>query len=290
MNYTEWLNYATTVLQANLVHDPYLNPKIDANLLLQAVTKKSKAMLFAFGETHLSHDQLAELTLLLQRRQKGEPIAYILGEKEFWSLPLKVSKHTLIPRPDTERVVEIALDWAYKRLEQQTNLHILDLGTGTGAIALALASELGDKAVITAVDIKAEAVSLAEENRQHLGFKQVTFLQSDWFNALQSQQFDLIVSNPPYIDKTDENLKLGDVRFEPLSALVSAQQGLSDLYKIIENAPLYLTAKGALILEHGWQQATAVQQFFQHYDWDEIQSWQDYAGLDRVTKGVIRAK
>ncbi|WGE71298.1 peptide chain release factor N(5)-glutamine methyltransferase [Actinobacillus equuli subsp. haemolyticus] len=290
MTYTEWLAYAVNALQANLAQDPYLHPKTDANILLQAVTKRSKSAIFAFGETELNQTEMSQLEELLTRRLQGEPMAYILGEKEFWSLPLKVSPHTLIPRPDTERLVEVALEWAYKRLEIQKTLQILDLGTGTGAIALALASELGDKAQILGVDFKAEAVALAETNRQNLGFQNVSFLQSDWFSALENQQFDLIVSNPPYIDKQDENLKYGDVRFEPLSALVAEENGLSDLQKIIQNAPLYLANNGALMLEHGWQQAQAVQQIFQQYQWDEIASFQDYGGNDRLTKAVRKAK
>ncbi|WGE55098.1 peptide chain release factor N(5)-glutamine methyltransferase [Actinobacillus equuli subsp. equuli] len=290
MTYTEWLAYAVNALQANLAQDPYLHPKTDANILLQAVTKRSKSAIFAFGETELNQTEMSQLEALLTRRLQGEPMAYILGEKEFWSLPLKVSPHTLIPRPDTERLVEVALEWAYKRLEIQKTLQILDLGTGTGAIALALASELGDKAQILGVDFKAEAVALAETNRQNLGFSNVSFLQSDWFSALENQQFDLIVSNPPYIDKQDENLKYGDVRFEPLSALVAEENGLSDLQKIIQNAPLYLANNGALMLEHGWQQAQAVQQIFQQYQWDEIASFQDYGGNDRLTKAVRKAK
>ncbi|MDE8034056.1 peptide chain release factor N(5)-glutamine methyltransferase [Actinobacillus equuli subsp. equuli] len=290
MTYTEWLAYAVNALQANLVQDPYLHPKTDANILLQAVTKRSKSAIFAFGETELNPTEMSQLETLLTQRLQGEPMAYILGEKEFWSLPLKVSPHTLIPRPDTERLVEVALEWAYKRLEIQKTLQILDLGTGTGAIALALASELGDKAKIVGVDFKPEAVALAETNRQNLGFQNVTFLQSDWFSALENQQFDLIVSNPPYIDKQDENLKYGDVRFEPLSALVAEEDGLSDLQKIIQNAPLYLYDNGALMLEHGWQQAQAVQQIFKQYQWDEIASFQDYGGNDRLTKAVRKAK
>ena len=235
MNYAQWLRYAEQRLLENVEQDPFLNVKVDANILLQAVTKRSKSAIFAFSETVLSEAELAELNALLARRAKGEPIAYILGEKEFWSLPLAVSTATLIPRPDTECLVEVALEWAYKRLNSQETLHILDLGIGTGAIALALASELGEKAQIIGVDKQAEAVQLAEQNRQKLGFEQVCFLQSDWFSVLENHCFDLIVSNPPYIDKDDENLTKGDVRFEPLTALVAEQHGLSDLQKIIEN-------------------------------------------------------
>lgn len=283
MNYSEWLNYAEQKLWQNIAQDPFLNAKVDANILLQAVTKRSKSAIFAFSETLLSKAELAQLDELLSRRVQGEPIAYILGEKEFWSLPLAVSGATLIPRPDTERLVEVALEWANKRLNSQPQLQILDLGTGTGAIALALASELGAKAQIIGVDKQAEAVKLAEFNRQKFGFSNIRFMQSDWFSALEKQKFDLIVSNPPYIDKDDENLKQGDVRFEPLTALVAAQNGLSDLQKIIENAPLYLTAQGALMLEHGWQQATQLQEIFKQRQWLNIATFKDYANNDRVT-------
>nr|WP_231401415.1 peptide chain release factor N(5)-glutamine methyltransferase [Glaesserella parasuis] len=266
--------------------DPFLNAKADANILLQAVTKRSKSAIFAFAETELNESELCQLAELLARRAKGEPMAYILGEKEFWSLPLAVSTATLIPRPDTERLVEVALEWAYKRLDTQEKLHILDLGTGTGAIALALASELGKKADIIGIDKQPDAVELAEKNRQKLEFDNVRFLPSDWFEALKNQRFDLIVSNPPYIDKDDESLTQGDVRFEPLTALVAEQNGLSDLQKIIQNAPLYLTQNGALMLEHGWQQAASVQDIFQQNQWNAVTTFQDYGGNDRVTVAI----
>ncbi len=284
MTYSDWLTYATQLLTEKLSQDPYLNAKLDANLLLQAVTKRSRSAIFAFGETELNETEQNQLNKLLERRTKGEPMAYILGEKEFWSLPLKVSSETLIPRPDTERLVEVALDWANKRLENQENLQILDLGTGTGAIALALASELKQKAQVLGVDFKPEVVVLAESNRQTLQIENARFQQSDWFSTLVNQQFDLIVSNPPYIDEEDENLQIGDVRFEPLTALVADNHGLSDLQKIIENAPLYLKPNGALFLEHGWQQALNVQHIFHQNQWQAVETFQDYANLDRITK------
>ena len=284
MTYSDWLTYATQLLTEKLSQDPYLNAKLDANLLLQAVTKRSRSAIFAFGETELNEAEQNQLNQMLERRTKGEPMAYILGEKEFWSLPLKVSSDTLIPRPDTERLVEVALDWANKRLENQESLQILDLGTGTGAIALALASELKQKAQVLGVDFKPEVVVLAESNRQTLQIENARFQQSDWFSTLVNQQFDLIVSNPPYIDAEDENLQIGDVRFEPLTALVADNHGLSDLQKIIENAPLYLKPNGALFLEHGWQQALDVQHIFHQNQWQAVETFKDYANLDRITK------
>lgn len=284
MTYSDWLTYATQLLTEKLSQDPYLNAKLDANLLLQAVTKRSRSAIFAFGETELNETEQNQLNQMLERRTKGEPMAYILGEKEFWSLPLKVSSDTLIPRPDTERLVEVALDWANKRLENQESLQILDLGTGTGAIALALASELKQKAQVLGVDFKPEVVVLAESNRQTLQIENARFQQSDWFSTLVNQQFDLIVSNPPYIDAEDENLQIGDVRFEALTALVADNHGLSDLQKIIENAPLYLKPNGALFLEHGWQQALDVQHIFHQNQWQAVETFKDYANLDRITK------
>ena len=284
MTYSDWLTYATQLLTEKLSQDPYLNAKLDANLLLQAVTKRSRSAIFAFGETELNEAEQNQLNKMLERRTKGEPMAYILGEKEFWSLPLKVSSDTLIPRPDTERLVEVALDWANKRLENQESLQILDLGTGTGAIALALASELKQKAQVLGVDFKPEVVVLAESNRETLQIENTRFQQSDWFSTLGNLQFDLIVSNPPYIDTEDENLQIGDVRFEPLTALVADNHGLSDLQKIIENAPLYLKPNGALFLEHGWQQARDVQHIFRQNHWQAVETFQDYANLDRITK------
>ncbi|MGY4674606.1 peptide chain release factor N(5)-glutamine methyltransferase [Ursidibacter arcticus] len=285
MNYQQWLKFAEQTLLENADQDPFLNAKVDANLLLQAVTKRSKSAIFAFSETVLNDVELKRLAELLTRRAKGEPMAYILGEKEFWSLPLKVSTATLIPRPDTERLVEIALEQAHKRADLHKNLQILDLGTGTGAIALALANELPNASII-GIDKQPDAVILAEQNRQQLALSNVKFFVSDWFQTLQNQQFDLIVSNPPYIDANDENLTKGDVRFEPLSALVAEQNGLADLQKIIENAPLYLHKNGVLVLEHGWQQASAVQALFKQYQWDNPQTAQDYGGNDRVTWAV----
>ena len=285
MTYSDWLTYATQLLTEKLSQDPYLNAKLDANLLLQAVTKRSRSAIFAFGETELNKAEQNKLNQMLERRTKGEPMAYILGEKEFWSLPLKVSSETLIPRPDTERLVEVALDWANKRLENQENLQILDLGTGTGAIALALASELKQKAQVLGVDFKPEVVVLAESNRQMLQIENARFQQSDWFSTLGNQQFDLIVSNPPYIDAQNEHLGQGDVRFEPLSALVANDAGYADLRHIIELASSYLNSNGALLLEHGWQQGEKVRSIFQENHWEMVETVRDYGDNERVTLG-----
>ncbi|MGC7559512.1 peptide chain release factor N(5)-glutamine methyltransferase [Pasteurella sp. PK-2025] len=297
MDYKQWLTIAETQLQETVTENPSMNGRQEAILLLQIVTKRSKASILAFSETLLTATELAQLSAVLARRVKGEPIAYIVGEKEFWSLPLKVSTETLIPRPDTEILVEQALDMAKQRLNSphfSGELAMLDLGTGTGAIALALASELqpiaqkcGVRLRIVGVDRIAEAVALAQENATANQLS-ATFLQSTWFDELSPDHpFDLIVSNPPYIDEKDPHLALGDVRFEPLSALVAAEQGYADLRHIIEQAPLFLKPKGALLLEHGWQQGEKVRSIFAENGWQQIQTLQDYGHNERVTSACI---
>lgn len=294
MTYQQWLAEAVRQLQQTKVSD---SAKLDAQLLLQFVTGKDRAYLLAFAERQIEEKYLPELTALLQRRLQGEPVAYILGEKEFWSLPLFVSKHTLIPRPDTEILVEKALQGAQQYLTQTPKsmpLRILDLGTGTGAIALALASELsplcekqGRVLDIWAVDLIPQAVALAKRNAQRHQLK-VNIIQSYWFNQLNPQtKFNFIVANPPYIEQDDKHLQQGDVRFEPRSALVAEQQGLADLGFIIEQAPPFLQPNGWLLLEHGWQQAEQVRHIFQQNHWHNICTVRDYGNNERVTLACL---
>lgn len=253
------------------------SPKRDAEVLLSFVTGKSRSWLMAFDETPLEASQLRQLDALIARRARGEPVAHLTGEREFWSLPLTVSPVTLIPRPDTEILVEQAL----ARLPSHA-VDILDLGTGTGAVALAIASERPDCRVI-GVDRIAEAVALAQHNAQKLQIANATFLQSDWFSALAGQRFALIVSNPPYIDAADVHLQQGDVRFEPLSALVADDQGLADIRHIAQAARDYLLPEGAIMLEHGWQQGAAVRTILSAHHYQAAETCQDYGGHDRVT-------
>lgn len=273
MEIRQWLKLATAALSASD------SPKRDAEILLGVVTGKSRAQLIAFDDHVLSAAQLAQLDALLTRRQRGEPVAHITGQREFWSLPLAVSPATLIPRPDTEILVEQAL-----ALLPATALNVLDLGTGTGAIALALASER-PQLTVHAVDRIADAVALAQRNAAALSLSNVRVSQSDWFTALAPQRFDMIVSNPPYIDADDTHLSQGDVRFEPLSALVAQEAGLSDLRHIINSAADWLTADGWLVLEHGWQQASAVRELLAEASYQHIATRADYGGNDRVTFG-----
>ena len=288
MTYNEWLLKAIEVL--NQIN-PTENGKVDALVLLQHATGKSRTQILAFDDTEIDEKVRLKLTALLDRRLKGEPIAYILGEKEFWSLPLNVSKGTLIPRPDTEILVEKALQIALEKLQENPpRFRILDLGTGTGAIALALASELSSICQkrqilleIIGVDLIPDVIELAQSNAERNKLN-VQFLQSRWFENITGR-FDLIVSNPPYIDAQDEHLRQGDVRFEPLSALVANDAGYADLRHIIELAPSYLNSNGALLLEHGWQQGEKVRSIFQENHWEMVETVRDYGDNERVTLG-----
>ncbi|MCG8707789.1 peptide chain release factor N(5)-glutamine methyltransferase [Brenneria sp. 4F2] len=273
MNYQTWLASAITRLAAGE------SPKRDVEVLLSFVTGKARTFLLAFGETRLTDAQSQQLDSLLARRISGEPIAYLTGEREFWSLSLTVSPATLIPRPDTECLVEQAL----LRLPCEP-CAILDLGTGSGAIALALASERAD-CQVTGVDAQPDAVTLAKRNAERLGITNARFLLSDWFSALPRRNFTLIVSNPPYIDADDIHLSQGDVRFEPASALVAAENGLADLRRIIEQAANHLQPNGWLLLEHGWRQGAAVRQLLQDNGFERVETHQDYGNNDRVSLG-----
>lgn len=273
MNIRRWLQHAVVALCGGD------SPKRDAEILLGFVTGKSRSWIVAFDDAELDDAQLAQLNALLARRVDGEPIAHLVGEREFWSLPLRVNAATLIPRPDTEVLVEQAL----AHLPSSAAL-LLDLGTGTGAIALALASERPDCQVIGCDRIPA-AVELAQENAQRLHINNAQFMLSHWFNHLPAQRFDLIVSNPPYIDAADEHLQQGDVRFEPLSALVADDQGLADLRYIIHTAPQWLQAGGWLLLEHGWQQGEAVRAIMTQHGYHAVSTVDDYGGNPRVTLG-----
>lgn len=274
MDIRTWLKKATIALCSTA------SPKFEAEVLLSFVTGKSRAWIMAFDDNRLTKEQIAQLERLLSRRVGGEPMAYLIGEREFWSMSLQVSPITLIPRPETELLVEQAL--AHLNDEKAT---ILDLGTGSGAVALAVAREQPNCSII-GIDLLEDAVSLAKQNAARLNIRNVTFLQSDWFEALeQANQYDLILSNPPYIDPSDPHLHQGDLRFEPRSALVAREEGLADIRYIIEHAWAYLRPEGWLLLEHGWNQSEITRCFFREQKFDAIKTYQDYAGQDRVTVG-----
>jgi len=256
------------------------SPSLDAAVLLCHALDKPRSFLMTWPEKELSQQELAPFEALLSRRLTGEPVAYIVGEREFWSLPLNVSPTTLIPRPDTERLVELALDKAL-----MTQGDILDLGTGTGAIALALASELPNRNVV-GIDLMPDAQQLATTNATKLKIQNVNFWAGSWFEPLEiGTQFAVIVSNPPYIEENDPHLAQGDVRFEPLSALVAAEDGLADIRHIADNARHYLLDNGWLLFEHGYEQGLAVRTIFNQLGYQEVGTFQDYGHNDRVTLG-----
>ena len=253
--------------------------KLDAEWLLAAALDKPASYLRTWPERDVPAECEARFAADLARRRRGEPVAYILGRQGFWSLELEVAPHTLIPRPDTELLVETAL-----QLLPSTAVEVLDLGTGTGAIALALAHERPTWRVI-GVDRIAEAVDLAQRNAQRLRLDNAVFCESRWFSALAEQRFALIVSNPPYIRVRDPHLHEGDVRFEPSSALVAGDDGLDDIRQIIASAPNHLLSEGWLLLEHGYDQATAVRELLAESGFVDVQSRRDFGGHERISLG-----
>lgn len=255
---------------------------LDCELLLCHCLGRDRAYLYTWPEREVDDLHANAFQSLLERRRSGEPIAYLIGSREFWSLPLRVNNSTLIPRPDTERLVEIAL-----ALPLPLNAHVLDLGTGTGAIALALASEKSNWQVV-GVDIAEDAVALAQHNARDLEIHNTQFLPSNWFANISFQSFDLIVSNPPYIAEDDPHLAQGDVRFEPRRALVAAHHGLAAIGEIANAAKTYLRAGGWLLFEHGYQQAPAVRTLLSQLGYDNISTWNDWDGNERVTGGCVR--
>ncbi|GGD43421.1 peptide chain release factor N(5)-glutamine methyltransferase [Pseudoxanthomonas indica] len=251
-----------------------------AELLLGHALQRDRAWLFAHARDLVPADIQAEFDALLRRRIAGEPIAYLLGKRGFWTLDLQVTPATLIPRADTERLVELALE----RLPADQNVRVADLGTGSGAIALAIASER-PLAEVIATDASTDALDVARLNAAANDLTRVHFRLGSWWEALAGERFDLVASNPPYIAEGDPHLQQGDLRHEPASALSSGVDGLDDIRAIIASAPRHLHGDGWLLLEHGHQQGAAVRQLLHAVGFVEVATEQDLEHRDRVTLG-----
>ncbi len=255
--------------------------RLEARVLAAFAWNVTPAWLIAHDTDPLTVAQITHFTTLLARRLSGEPIAYLTGIREFYGRSFKVSPAVLIPRPDTELLVELAL----ARMPPDQAVEVLDLGTGSGCIAISLALER-PRARVTAADRSEAALAIARHNADILD-AQVEFLSSNWFGSLAGRRFDLIVGNPPYIAATDPHLTLGDVRFEPPTALAAGEDGLADLRQLAATAAAHLKPGGALLLEHGYDQADAVQALLQAAGFRHTQSWPDLAGTLRVSGGDL---
>lgn len=259
------------------------SPQFEAELLLSYLLKVNRSYLIAFPEKNLDETTITHYKSLLERRENGEPFAYITGEREFYGLSLKVNQETLIPRDDTEVIVDAALSLIPMKLD--TPFSLIDLGTGSGTIALAIKSMRQDISV-TAVDYYQETLEIAKQNAQNNQLE-VHFTQSNWFENLPLASFDMIVSNPPYIDPIDHHLEGDGVKFEPKRALIADNRGLSDLFHLIETAPRYFKKSGWLLLEHGYDQRDSLQDKMTECGYTQIQTLKDYGDNDRVTLGFF---
>ena len=253
---------------------------IDAEALLLHVLGRPRSWLFAHATDAVAAEAVAAFDALVGRRVAGEPVAYLTGRRGFWTLDLAVTPATLIPRPETELLVEQALE----RLPSDPDLHVADLGTGSGAIALALAKER-PRARVIATDASEAALAVARANAAENGIDNIEFRRGSWFAPLAGERFHLIASNPPYIEVDDPHLGEGDLRFEPMSALASGGDGLDDLRVIVDEAPSHLDDGGWLMVEHGWQQGAAVRALFVEAHFFDIWTVRDLEGRERVTLG-----
>ncbi len=253
--------------------------RLDAEILMGMVLRRPRSYLHAHPERSLEPLEAAEFEMLVRRRFSGEPIAYITGVREFWSMPLRVNRHVLIPRPETELLVEKAL----ARTPDEEGTRVLDLGTGSGAVALAIARER-PRAEVIAVDNSPEALRIARLNSQVLKIANVQFLESNWFDAVRGQKFNTVVSNPPYVINRDEYLMAGDLRFEPQDALAGGDDGLECIRAIVDRAHNYIVRQGWMLLEHGADQQRAVHRLLEAQRYYDICCYQDLAGHDRVTE------
>ena len=258
-------------------------PRLDSEILLCHALNKSREYFYTWPEKTLKTHELKSFEKLITKRQQGQPIAYLIGEKEFWSRPFMVNEHTLIPRPDTERLIEVAIDL----FEKNASLNILDLGTGSGNIATTLSKHFPNSSILASDNSKA-ALQMATANaKAHKA--NVNFIESDWFSAIGDRTFDLIIANPPYIAENDPHLNKGDVRFEPQSALIAKNKGLADIDIIVQKAKDYLKPTGCILIEHGYDQGANVRTLMEHYHYNGIKTYQDLALKDRCTFAKIES-
>lgn len=276
------MTQAPPTVRRLLDHAQGLIGRIDAEWLLLAVLGKPRSWLFAHADDVVDGPLADRFRGLVARRQGGEPVAYLTGSRGFWSLDLAVTPATLIPRPETELLVELAL----ARIAEADSTRIADLGTGSGAIALAIARER-PRAEVIAIDASAAALAVARGNASRNGISNVEFREGDWFAPLTGERFDLIASNPPYIADDDPHLGEGDLRFEPASALSSGRDGLDDIRRIVREAPAHLRASGWLLLEHGWGQGEAVRALLSDAGFVDVETVRDLEERDRVTLGRL---
>jgi release factor glutamine methyltransferase len=270
-------------LETNSVARDSAIVRLEAEVLLGHVLNVPRSHLYAWPEIILTKQQETYYQELLKRRRQGEPIAYLTGKKEFWSLELQITDATLIPRPETELLVELAL----ARLPTNSSALVIDLGTGSGAIALAIATERPQNRVL-AIDNSPAALTVAQANAQRLGINNIEFIQSDWFTNLTTMPAEIIVSNPPYLATDDPHLQQGDIQYEPPLALVAGTDGLTAIRQLIEQAPPYLVDHGWLLLEHGYTQGKTVRKIFEQQGYVAVTTYNDLAGLERVTMGKIQ--
>lgn len=268
---------------ATALHLEPREARLEAQILAAHALGVNRAWLIAHDRDELSVVQTSLIETLYTRREQGEPVAYILGEKEFYGHPFKVTPDVLIPRPDTELLVETALE----RLPKDRPARILDLGTGSGCIAISLALERPESTVI-GIDASKEALNIAQENARNLRASNTQFIQSNWYSALSGESFDMIVANPPYIPTKDPHLAIGDLPFEPLPALAAGPDGLVDIRHIVAEAPQHLLPNGWLLLEHGFDQGEASRNIFSSAGMVLVDTCKDMAGLPRVTIGQSR--
>ena len=252
--------------------------RLDCEILLCTVLKQDRHFLYSHSDASVDNHILADFNSLIAKRASGFPVAYLTGMKEFWSLQLEVNQHTLIPRPETELLVELALD----STSMNSRSNILDLGTGSGAIAIVIAKERPG-CIVTACDISLPALSLAQHNANTLKLNNLRFVHSDWFSGIGQQHFDLIISNPPYVESNNSGFVTGDIRYEPRLALDGGPHGLDAYRRIIPTATAFLASSGKLLFEHGHVQGEAIRQLLHINHYRDIVTRQDYSGLDRVT-------